>query len=103
MILSGFADEAAVDLAGQIRVTKKLGWSHIEARSIVGQNLNDLPEEKFLEVARRLEQEGVQVNCLGSTIANWGAGLDVPFAETLVQVDRAVKRMKTLGIPMIRI
>ncbi|OHD82100.1 MAG: hypothetical protein A3J97_09115 [Spirochaetes bacterium RIFOXYC1_FULL_54_7] len=103
MILSGFADEAATDLAGQIRVTRKLGWSHIEARSVDGQNLNDLPEDKFLEVARTLDEEGIQVNCLGSTIANWGADLDTPFNETLVQVDRAVKRMKVLGIPMIRI
>lgn len=103
MILSGFADEAAADLEGQIRVTKKLGWSHIEARSVDGQNLNDLPEGKFLAVARTLEKEGIQINCLGSTIANWGADLDAPFSETLQQVDRAVSRMKTLGIPMIRI
>ena len=103
MILSGFADEAAPDLAGQIRVTKKLGWNHIEARSVDGQNLNDLPEEKFLEVVRTLGKEGIQINCLGSTIANWGADLDSPFKESLAQVDTAVKRMKALAIPMIRI
>ncbi|MGD9938985.1 MAG: sugar phosphate isomerase/epimerase family protein [Clostridia bacterium] len=103
MILSGFADEAASDLAGQIRATKKLGWKHIEARSVDGQNLNDLPEEKFLEVVRVLGKEGIHINCLGSTIANWGADLDAPFNETLAHVDRAVRRMKMLEIPMIRI
>jgi sugar phosphate isomerase/epimerase len=103
VIISGFADEAAADLEGQIRVTKQLGWSHIEARSVDGQNLNDLPEDRFSEVAGKLEKEGIQVNCLGSTIANWGADLASPFEETLTQVDRAIKRMKILGIPMIRI
>jgi tripartite-type tricarboxylate transporter receptor subunit TctC len=95
--------EAAPDLEGQIRVTKKLGWIYIDARSVDGQNLNDLLEDKFAGVARKLEKEGVQVNCLGSTIANWGADLDTPFEETLAQVDRAIKGMKILGIPMIRI
>jgi sugar phosphate isomerase/epimerase len=103
MILSGFADEAASDLEGQIRITKMLGWTHIEARSVDGQNLNDLSEEKFLEVSKILKNEGIRINCLGSTIANWGADLSAPFSETLTQVDRAVKRMKALEIPMIRI
>lgn len=103
MILSGFADEAASDLAGQITITKRLGWSHIEARSVDGMNLNDLPEERFLEACRMLDGAGVGVNCLGSTIANWGVGLESPFNETLVQAKRAVKRMKVLRIPMIRL
>jgi hypothetical protein len=33
--LTGFADEAGDDLAGQIRATRELGWSHID-REISG-------------------------------------------------------------------
>ena len=39
MYLTGFADEAAKDLAGQIRATKQLGWRYIESRAIDGTNV----------------------------------------------------------------
>ena len=45
MFFSGFADEAAKDLAGQIAATKALGWSNIESRNIDGTNIHDLSEE----------------------------------------------------------
>ena len=34
MYFTGFADEAASDIDGQIRATKELGWQFIESRSI---------------------------------------------------------------------
>jgi hypothetical protein len=40
MYLTGFADEAATDIDGQIRATKELGWEYIEARNIDGVNLS---------------------------------------------------------------
>ena len=36
MYYTGFADEAANDLATQIKATKELGWSNIESRRIDG-------------------------------------------------------------------
>ncbi len=72
MYLTGFADEAAPDIEGQIRATKELGWRHIESRNVDGVNIHDLPEAKFEEVAGRLQDAGIQVNCFGSAIANWG-------------------------------
>ncbi len=103
MILTGFADEAAFDLEGQIRATRALGWSHIEARSVGDHNLNELPEEDLERAAATLQEAGIGINCLGSTIANWGTDLAEPFEDTLVQVDRAIGRMKRIGIPMVRI
>lgn len=41
--LTGFADEAADDIDGQIRAIQTLGWSHIELRSVDQTNIVDLP------------------------------------------------------------
>ena len=49
MYFTGFADEAAPDLAGQISATKELGWSNIESRAIDGTNIHDLSDEAFAD------------------------------------------------------
>ena len=103
MYLTGFADEAAGDLDGQIRATKELGWSHIESRSIDGANIHDLPDEAFDAAAARLEAAGVRVNCFGSTIANWSKQITDPFDVTLAEIDRAIPRMQRLGTKLIRV
>lgn len=103
LYLTGFADEAADDLEGQIRATKALGWEHIEARSIDGTNIHDIPDEAFEKVCRHLEEAGVKVNCFGSTIANWGKDVSEPFDATLETVDRAIRRMNRLNTRLIRI
>jgi sugar phosphate isomerase/epimerase len=103
MTLSGFADEAADDIAGQIEATKALGWSSIEARSVDGVNIHDLDEASFERCATALEESGVRVCCFGSTIANWGRRVDEDFSVALRTVDRAIGRMKRLGVPLIRL
>jgi len=103
MTLSGFADEAADDIAGQIEATKALGWSYIEARSVDGVNIHDLDEASFERCVAALEEAGVRVCCFGSTIANWGRRVDEDFSATLRTVDRAIGRMKRLGVPLIRL
>ncbi len=103
MYLTGFADEAAADLDGQIRATKELGWQHIESRSIDGTNIHNLSEEAFDAAAARLDDAGVKVNCFGSEIANWGKQVTDPFDITLEEVARAVPRMQRLGTKLIRI
>ena len=103
MYYTGFADEAAPDIDGQIRAIKALGWNNIECRSIDGVNLHDLPEEKFNEVADKLDAAGIHVNCFGSAIGNWGHSITDPFDITLAEVGRAIPRMKRLGSKLIRI
>lgn len=103
MYLTGFADEAADDIQGQIEATSRLGWSNIEARNIDGQNIHDLPEEAFDRVCGYLEEAGVRVNCFGSTIANWGKKIDEPFDSSLEEARRAIPRMKRLGTRLVRI
>jgi sugar phosphate isomerase/epimerase len=103
MYLTGFADEAAPDIDGQIAATKALGWRHIESRNVDARNLVDLPDAAFDGVCRKLEAGGVRVNCFGSAIMNWSRSIADPFEATLEEVSRAIPRMKRLGTPLIRI
>ena len=104
MYYTGFADEAAVGIAGQIKATKELGWKWIESRNIDGKNIHDLSEEEFDKVAAALEESGVGVNCFGSAVANWGWSplKEEDFQATIEQLKRALVRMKRLNCRMIR-
>ena len=101
--LTGFADEAAQDLVGQINATKALGWNAIESRSIDGKNIHDISDAAFDAVCEQLESSGVSINCFSSTIANWGKNIEDPFDITLVEIERAIPRMQRLGTKMVRI
>ena len=103
MYLSGFADEAARDLATQIEATKELGWNAISARTVDGANLHELPEKDFDRVAGELDEAGILVPEFGSLIGNWGKKIDSDFAITIAEIERAIPRMKRLGTKLIRI
>jgi hypothetical protein len=101
--LTGFADEAAPDLEGQIQATQALGWKYIEARNINGINIHDISQAEFDLAAGKIEDAGIQVNCFGSAIANWAADIRQPFEIDLERVQRAIPRMQRLGTRLIRI
>jgi sugar phosphate isomerase/epimerase len=103
MRMSGFADEAADGLEGQIEVTRALGWGLIELRSVDGRNIVDLSEEDFARLRDRLEAARVGVNCLGTTIANWGKRVDEDFGPVLEAAARAGRRARALGAAHVRI
>jgi len=104
MFFTGFADEAATSFAGQIAATKELGWKYIEARSIDKVNLHELPEEKFEKVCEMLQESGIEINCFGSTVANWQYNLfkEEDFLTAKAQLKRALKRMDVLNCKLIR-
>lgn len=103
MYLTGFADEASADISVQIKATKELGWKYIESRSVGGKNIHDISDEEFEVVYEKLEESGVEINCFGSAIANWGKRIDEPFDSSLEEARRAIPRMKRLGTKLIRI
>ncbi len=103
MYLTGFADEAGASMEVQIRATKELGWSNIEARNVEGGNIHSIDESQFLKIADQLDAAGVRVNCFGSEIANWGRQVTDPFEETIELVERAIPRMCRLGCKLVRI
>lgn len=108
MYLTGFADEAGMDLEIQIRATRSLGWNQIEARSVQvagfpGGNIHDIDDRAFDRVVEQLAAAAIQINCLGSTIANWSRKIDEPFEDSLAEARRAIPRMQKLGARLIRI
>jgi sugar phosphate isomerase/epimerase len=103
MYLTGFADEAAPDIDGQIRATKELKWKNIESRNIDGKNIHDLPEKDFDAVCGKLAAAGVKINCFGSAIANWAKSIEQPFDSSLEEAKRAIPRMQKLGTQLIRV
>jgi sugar phosphate isomerase/epimerase len=103
MYLTGFADEAATAIEGQIKATLTLGWRCIEARAVNGKNIHDISDAEFDHVCARLDEAGVTINCFGSAIANWGKKIDEPFDSSLAEARRAIPRMRRLGTRLVRI
>ncbi|MDG1672072.1 MAG: sugar phosphate isomerase/epimerase [Akkermansiaceae bacterium] len=103
MYLTGFADEAAQDLATQIKATKEIGWTQISARGVNGANIHELPQGEFDKVADQLDAAGIAIPEFGSLIGNWGKKITSDFDITLAEVERAIPRMQRLGTKLIRI
>ena len=103
MYLTGFADEAAKDIDGQIKATKELGWKFIEARAIDGINLTLISDKKFDEICTKLGEAELKINCFGSGVANWAQRITQPPDPSYDEMKRAIPRMKRLGTEMIRI
>ncbi len=101
--MTGFADEAAKDIAKQIKATKELGWENIECRNVDGVNIHDMDDDKFEAVYAALQESGVKINCFGSAIANWGKHIDKPMTADIESLNRAIPRMQRLGTKYIRI
>lgn len=101
--LTGFADEAAKSLDGQIKATLELGWENIESRNIDGTNIHDLSDAEFDVVYGKLQDSGVKINCFGSAVANWAKLITEPLDTSIAEARRAVPRMQKLGTKLIRI
>ena len=102
-ILSGFADEAAPDLDGQIAAITALGWQHIDLRKIDHRLVHEHPPEVWPQWAERLAAAGLQVTSIGSGIANGQARLDDDPAKALAQAERCVALAQVLNTRLIRI
>jgi sugar phosphate isomerase/epimerase len=101
--MTGFADEAASSIEGQVAVLRQLNWNSIELRTVDNTLAHDLPEDSFNHVLSVLENNEIRVSCLGSGIANWGRDITCDFNETKEIVHRTIKRMKQLNTHLVRI
>jgi hypothetical protein len=102
MYFTGFADEAAADLDGQIRATRTLGRKNIEAGNVNGSSVHDLPEADFDAACGRLQEAALRVNCFGSAIANWDKTIQDQPDSSLAEARCAIPRMQRLGVKLIR-
>ena len=103
MKLTGFTDEAARDLAGQIKVTKTLGWEYLSARMIDGKNIHDLPEDAFQKVCEQLETANIKMAEFGTMIGSWAKTIHSDWEITIAEINRCIPRMKRLGVRFARI
>lgn len=103
MKLSGFTDEAADDLAGQIKVTKDLGWKYLSARMIGGKNIHDLPDREFESVCETLEMQEIEVAEFGTLIGSWAKKIHSDFDSSLQEVARCIPRMQKMKVKYARI
>lgn len=103
MKLTGFADEAAKDLATQIKATQELGWNYISARGIDGKNIHDLSDAEFNTAEAQLNDAGIRIAEFGSLIGTWAKSITTDFDTTLAEIDRCIPRMQRLGTQIVRV
>ncbi|GAB7102491.1 hypothetical protein JCM4814A_08050 [Streptomyces phaeofaciens JCM 4814] len=100
---AGIGDEAAPDLAGQVRAHRLLGWSAVELRDIDGTALADLDDAAFDRVAQTLDEARLDVVCVDSRIANWARPVTGDFALDRGELERLAPRCAALGTRHIRV
>jgi sugar phosphate isomerase/epimerase len=100
---SGIADEAGKSLATQIRAHRELGWKYIEIRNVDGEQLTDLPDDKFETIVAQLADADLQVSAFASGIANWATKITDDFHLSVHTLERAIKRMQRLNTKYIRV
>ena len=103
MILSGFTDEAADHLDGQIKATKALGWSHLSARTFNGKNIHDVSDQDFEFICEKLEANDIKVAEFGTLIGNWGKSIKSHWDITLKEIERCIPRMQKLSVKYARV
>lgn len=103
MILSGFTDEAADSLEGQIMATKALGWTYLSARTFGGQNIHDVSERDFEVICDNLEANDIEVAEFGTLIGNWGKAITSDWEITIGEIERCIPRMQKLGVTKARV
>ena len=103
LTLSGLADEAADDLAGQLAVHRELGWSALELRLIGGQQTSwQLSDADFARAADAIDAAGLRVTAFASALGNWSRSINGDFAVDLSEMKTVVPRMQRVGAKFIR-
>lgn len=100
IILSAFTDEAAADLAGQLRAMQANGLQAMDLRAVDGINVADLTPAKTRQVRDALSAEGFSVACLASPIGKIGIG--DPFAPHLDKMKRLCETADLLDCRRVR-
>ncbi|MEU2631276.1 sugar phosphate isomerase/epimerase family protein [Kitasatospora sp. NPDC007106] len=100
---AGIGDEAAADLTGQLAALARLGWHHLELRTVDGQWIADLPEDAVRRIADRVAERGVRVVGAASRIGNWAGTVADPFDRDLDELTALGPRCAALGTRFVRV
>ncbi len=99
-IITGFADEAAGDLNGQIAALKRNNMGYIEVRNVNGKCIIDYSEEELEAIAKEFSAAGIKVSSVGSPIGKYNITDD--FEPHFERFKKAVKTAQILGTKYIR-
>ena len=98
--LTGFADEAAKDLDGQIAALKRNGMSYFEPRGIDGKNIADFTVEEAKALKEKLDAAGIKVSSIGSPYGK--IEIDEDFEPHFEKFKNTVEVAKILDTKFIR-
>ncbi len=99
-ILSAFADEAGTTLDEQIQALKENEIDYIEPRNIDGKGILDFSDEELEEIKKKLDENGIKVNSLGSPIGKYN--IEDDFEPHLELTKKAIHTCKLLGTENMR-
>ncbi len=99
-ILSAFADEAGKTLEEQIAALKKNGIRYMEIRSVNGVNICKTPLETVAEYKKQLDEAGIQVVTIGSSVGK--VRLTADYNAHLAMFLHTLAVAKILGATRIR-
>ncbi len=102
MFCSGIADEAGKTIEEQIRAHQELGWEHLELRTVEGESIAHLTDDKFEEIAGKLKAARIKVSCFASKLGDWSRPISSDFGEDIKDIRTAIPRMKEMGTKFIR-
>lgn len=99
-IISGFADEISDSLDQQLATLNELGIKYMEIRNVNGKALIMHSLEEVKEIKNQLDEAGVKVSSLGSSIGK--IKITDPFEEHFELFKHTVECAKILEAPYIR-
>lgn len=99
--LSAFADEISPDLEEQITVLHEQNIHWVELRSVWDTNVLALSDAQVTRIMQRFAEEGIGVVALGSPLGK--VPVDVPWADELRRLERAIELTRRFDCAMIRI
>lgn len=101
--LCGISDEAGASLDLQIKVHKELGWNSLELRTIHHQPLHHLSDIEIEAVLENIQQNGMKVPVIASSIGNWSTTISAPLENDLLELEQLIRFGKKVGTRYIRI
>ena len=100
-VLTGFADEIAVDLDSQLESFKKIGIGYIEIRMVDGKNIVEHTLDEARTIKAKLDAAGIGVSAVGSPIGK--VPVTAPFDEYFPVFSHTLDIAEILGTKNIRL